>query len=157
MCGIIAVSTSSDTNASIKLLDGLKLLQNRGYDSAGISMISEEIVTEKHASTTQSSAIEILENRLHRFQGLSTGIGHTRWGTHGAKTDINSHPHHDYYNLFSIVHNGIIENYKDLRTMLETHHFHFVSETDSEVIANLVSFYYHSYATSQNPHEKNLM
>jgi glucosamine--fructose-6-phosphate aminotransferase (isomerizing) len=155
MCGIIAVSTSSDTNGSITLLDGLKLLQNRGYDSAGISMISEhEIVTEKYASTAHHSAIEILEDRIHMFQGLSTGIGHTRWGTHGAKTDINSHPHHDYYNIFSIVHNGIIENYKELRVMLETNHFYFASETDSEVIANLVSFYYHTCSSSKNSHDK---
>ena len=156
MCGIIAVSANPDThNASIKLLDGLKLLQNRGYDSAGISMISSRgLITEKHASTTTCNAIEVLETHVNKFQGLATGIGHTRWGTHGAKTDLNSHPHLDVHNKFSIVHNGIIENYKELRTLLESHNYTFRSETDSEVIANLLSYYYHHQAAAEDPYHK---
>jgi glucosamine--fructose-6-phosphate aminotransferase (isomerizing) len=156
MCGIIAVSANSDThNASIKLLDGLKLLQNRGYDSAGISMISSNgLVTEKHASTTTNNAIEVLETHVHKFQGLSVGIGHTRWGTHGAKTDINSHPHLDCHNTFAIVHNGIIENYKELRGLLEGYHYTFRSQTDSEVIANLLSYYYHHQAAAEDSYQK---
>jgi glutamine---fructose-6-phosphate transaminase (isomerizing) len=156
MCGIIAVSANPDThNASIKLLDGLKLLQNRGYDSAGISMISSEgLVTEKHASTTTCNAIEVLETHVNKFQGLATGIGHTRWGTHGAKTDINSHPHLDCRQAFSIVHNGIIENYKELRALLEGYHYTFKSQTDSEVIANLVSYYYHHQAAAEDSYHR---
>jgi glucosamine--fructose-6-phosphate aminotransferase (isomerizing) len=156
MCGIIAVSANPDThNASIKLLDGLKLLQNRGYDSAGISMISPDgLITEKHASTTTCNAIEVLETCVHTFQGLSTGIGHTRWGTHGAKTDSNSHPHVDCRQTFSIVHNGIIENYKELRTLLEGYDYTFQSQTDSEVIANLLSYYYHHQAAADGHYDK---
>lgn len=156
MCGIIAVSANPDMhNASIKLLDGLKLLQNRGYDSAGISMISSNgLYTEKYASTTTNNAIEVLETHVYKFQGLSTGIGHTRWGTHGAKTDINSHPHLDCRGTFAIVHNGIIENYKELRTLLEGYHYTFRSQTDSEVIANLLSYYYHHQAAAEDSYQK---
>lgn len=156
MCGIIAVSTNPDThNASIKLLDGLKLLQNRGYDSAGISMISPNgLLTEKYASTTTNNAIEVLETHIHPFQGLATGIGHTRWGTHGAKTDINSHPHLDCHGTFSIVHNGIIENYKELRALLEKYQYTFRSQTDSEVIANVISYYYHHQSAAEDAYQR---
>jgi len=141
MCGIIA-SIGND-NSFFHNLSGLKQLQNRGYDSAGIcSMIDNQFVTTKYASTDKESALVKVEEEKEKHDSAYVSIGHTRWATHGAKTDINSHPHISSDGLFSLVHNGIIENYIELKEMLIKNGFTFKSQTDTEVVVNLIAYFY---------------
>ena len=133
MCGIVGVIHNDAYNV---ILDGLIMLQNRGYDSAGISIDSSGILTEKIASTEELDSIDYLKKK---FLKGSLGIGHTRWATHGSKTTINSHPHVSVDGKVSLVHNGIIENYKALKEILKTD---CISETDSEVLVHLIEHYY---------------
>lgn len=141
MCGIIAY-IGNDEDAYSRCLCGLQQLQNRGYDSAGIcSLINNKFINTKFASTDKESALIKLEKGHEGKSKLS--IGHTRWATHGAKTDTNSHPHISCDGLFSVVHNGIIENYAELKVMLMKEGYKFSSQTDTEVVANLVSYMYH--------------
>ena len=143
MCGIIACIDMGDSFN--KCLDGLKQLQNRGYDSAGIcSIINNTFVNSKYASSDTISALVRLNMYRKGHEEASVSVGHTRWATHGAKTDTNSHPHISYDGLFSLVHNGIIENYNQLKIMLINEGYVFLSQTDTEVIVNLLSFMYHS-------------
>lgn len=141
MCGITGIINNDE--CIDYLLHGLKQLQNRGYDSAGICTINNncEFIIRKHASENISALIK-LEDSKHVFSNSSIGIGHTRWATHGGKTDKNSHPHMSSDGLFVIVHNGIIENYNVLKDMLLEKGYSFTSETDSEVIANLLAYNY---------------
>ena len=140
MCGIIAYIGFKDCFKI--LLDGLKQLQNRGYDSAGICTIdnSKNLFIKKYASINNKNAIKLLDE-IKPKEG-TIGIGHTRWATHGPKTDINSHPHMDNNEDFILVHNGIIENYLELKNFLIKNNYTFKSQTDTEIIVNLISYEY---------------
>jgi glucosamine--fructose-6-phosphate aminotransferase (isomerizing) len=141
MCGICGY-IGYETSFIYGYLGILKLL-NRGYDSVGITTINknQQFMTHKFASDD----VELADAKILRHQAAHDGtisILHSRWRTIGAKSDVNSHPHHDMHNKFSLVHNGIIENYAELRAMLVKNGFVFVSETDTEVVVNLISFFY---------------
>jgi glutamine---fructose-6-phosphate transaminase (isomerizing) len=140
MCGIIALLSLSNNNVIDILLAGLKQLQNRGYDSAGVCTMNKEFSMLKYASTSKLDSIKQLENEKLNILNSNIGIAHTRWATHGAKTDENSHPHISYDNKISLVHNGIIENYSELKIMLQNEGIEFKSHTDTEVIVNLLAF-----------------
>ena len=115
------------------IFNGLKQLQNRGYDSSGICSISNnQFVNIKYASLNTNNALDRLNKHENDFNGSNIGIGHTRWATHGPKNDINAHPHIDFSGKFAIVHNGIIENYNYIKNMLEKHNIEFKSQTDTE-------------------------
>ena len=155
MCGIIAYI--GNENSYEKCLCGLKQLQNRGYDSAGIcSLMNHNFVMNKYASSDKESALEKLDNCYNNHKNNSLSIGHTRWATHGAKTDINSHPHISSDGLFSLVHNGIIENYAELKDMLINEGYTFLSQTDTEVIVNLLSFMYNKHKNVELSIEKTI-
>lgn len=139
MCGIVGYVGRE--NAREIIIDGLKKLEYRGYDSAGIAVIQEgKILLRKHVG-----GIANLENLIGDDPMTSgTGIGHTRWATHGAPSDVNAHPHLNGDGTIAVVHNGIIENYVELREMLaKDYGVTFRSETDSEVIAHLIGVNYH--------------
>lgn len=137
MCGIIGYVGSEDAVPII--VEGLKKLEYRGYDSAGIAVYGEhgfDVVKQK-------GRLAALEARLaERPVEGRIGIGHTRWATHGEPSDINSHPHVGGKSRIAIVHNGIIENYRQLKERLERKGVTFASQTDSEVIAQLAEYYY---------------
>ena len=139
MCGIVGYL--GETSGIEYILLGLKLLQNRGYDSTGISyIIPETLHTVKYASSSNHNSLEKLEEKMVDIKS-NLCIGHTRWATHGGKTDVNAHPHQDNKNRISLVHNGIIENYDELKTNLINLGYIFHSQTDTEVIAVLIGKY----------------
>jgi len=142
MCGIIGYLGNTECNESI--LNGLRLLMNRGYDSIGIStIINGELSTLKYANDgINELSIDSLEQQLSRDTNTSNiGIGHTRWATHGSKTVINAHPHADNKHRISLVHNGIIENYAELKRDLLNEGYTFLSQTDTEVISVMIGKY----------------
>ena len=138
MCGIVGFT--GNQNAAPILLDGLKKLEYRGYDSAGIAVLGEEGIHMVKASGRIQNLVEKTQDGA-ALPG-STGIGHTRWATHGEPTDVNAHPHMSNDEKIAIVHNGIIENYAQLREELQAKGFQFKSDTDTEVVAHLMDLYY---------------
>ncbi|HMB71866.1 MAG TPA: glutamine--fructose-6-phosphate transaminase (isomerizing) [bacterium] len=140
MCGIVGY-IGGETILPI-LLEGLKRLEYRGYDSAGVSVVDgEHIYTQKTAG--KISALEQLiagNGKLNGHGGV--GIAHTRWATHGAPTTINAHPHSDRNNKIAVVHNGIIENYRYLKKQLEDAGVELTTDTDTEVLAQLIGHFY---------------
>ena len=136
MCGVVGYV--GENNSVDILMDGLYSLEYRGYDSAGISVIeNDNIITFK-----SEGKIDNLQNIINKNKKIESniGIGHTRWATHGAPSDINAHPHSTA--RLSLVHNGIIENYKDIKDKLIKNGYKFISETDTEVAANLIDSLY---------------
>ncbi len=133
MCGIVGYVGTK--NATTLLVDGLKRLEYRGYDSAGVSLMNGEGVDTRKAK----GKIAMLEAAIAAkpIRG-NVGIAHTRWATHGQPNECNAHPHHDCKGTISVVHNGIIENYGPLRALLQKTGHTFVSETDTEVLAHLI-------------------
>lgn len=132
MCGIVGYIGKRE--ALPILMDGLRRLEYRGYDSAGVAMVNGNLHIKRAAGK-----IAQLESALIDFDGTGTlGIAHTRWATHGAPTEDNAHPHRDCHDRLAIVHNGIIENYAELRDHLKTKGHTFRSQTDTEVLAHLI-------------------
>lgn len=138
MCGIVGYT--GNQSAAPLLLEGLKKLEYRGYDSAGIAVTEDHSI---HISKVTGRIANLCEKTEDgRLTPGTTGIGHTRWATHGAPTEPNAHPHASNDGRFAVVHNGIIENYVELRQELTREGYRFESETDTEVIVHLVEMYY---------------
>ena len=145
MCGIVGYI--GDKKATPVLINGLLSLEYRGYDSAGIAVIENGNLTcmkdkGRVANLQALSGINDLTSCI--------GIAHTRWATHGKPSKENSHPHLDNNNLFAVVHNGIIENFHELREFLTNKGYHFLSQTDTEVIPNLIHYYYTNSSLKEN-------
>lgn len=137
MCGIVGYIGTK--NATPILLQGLKRLEYRGYDSAGIAVIENGKIEVKKDKGRVSN-LEAVPG-INDLKG-TIGIAHTRWATHGKPAKENSHPHTDMDGTFAVVHNGIIENYNELKNMLTEKGYKFVSQTDTEIIPNLINYYY---------------
>lgn len=138
MCGIVGYVGRG--NALTPVLTGLKNLEYRGYDSAGVAFCSDDIFH----SVKQVGRVDALEAEL---SGLSQtkpnlAIGHTRWATHGSPTKLNAHPHYNASRTIFVVHNGIIENHNEIREMLVANGYHFISHTDTEVVPHLIDYFY---------------
>lgn len=136
MCGIVGYVGKQ--KASAILVEGLKRLEYRGYDSAGVALLEGDgIELLKKTGRVQNVAELIYERDLDS----RIGISHTRWATHGEVTEANAHPHLSWNGKLAIVHNGVIENYETLRRFLESEGVDFQSETDTEVFANLIAYH----------------
>lgn len=137
MCGIVGFIGKRD--ASPILIEGLSKLEYRGYDSAGVAIIDgDKLNVKKCKGRLKNLEGQLKENALHG----NIGIGHTRWATHGEPSDLNAHPHSNQKGTISVVHNGIIENYIHLREWLMSKGYKFYTETDTEVIPNLIDYFY---------------
>ena len=145
MCGIVGYVGKKE--AKPILINGLLRLEYRGYDSAGIATIEEnniKVVKDKGRVNQLNEDPEI------NYLRGTIGIGHTRWATHGRPSSVNSHPHLDNSRCFAVVHNGIIENYAELKEFLISKNYIFLSETDTEVIPNLINYYYENSSGEEN-------
>ena len=138
MCGIVGYIGKQQ--AAPAILDGLAKLEYRGYDSAGMAVVNGD----KIQITKAVGRLKVLEELTHGGATMpgTVGIGHTRWATHGAPSDANSHPHYNAEETIAVVHNGIIENYLPLKEKLISKGYQFKSETDTEVVAQLMDYYY---------------
>lgn len=142
MCGIVGYI--GPRNAAEIILDGLRRLEYRGYDSAGIATISAgQIVVRRDVGKLSNLARTLEQNPLSG----NIGVGHTRWATHGKPSERNAHPHADFSGRLVVVQNGIVENFRELRAELEAEGIEFVSETDTEVIAHLIGLHYQDDCT----------
>ena len=139
MCGIVGYIGTKQ--AAPIILDGLSKLEYRGYDSAGMAVYDGE---GKINITKSVGRLKILENITRGGETMPglCGIGHTRWATHGEPSDVNAHPHFNAEQSIVVVHNGIIENYLKLKKKLTEKGYQFISDTDTEVIAHLLDYYY---------------
>ncbi|MFY9592173.1 MAG: class II glutamine amidotransferase, partial [Bacteroidales bacterium] len=145
MCGIVGYI--GKRNASEVLIKGLKRLEYRGYDSSGIALASDDIRVFK-----SKGKVSDLENLLNKENTKgSIGMGHTRWATHGEPTDDNAHPHESMNGHFVLIHNGIIENYSKLKKGLGKKGYVFKSETDTEVLVNLIEYVFLNHANDDTP------
>ncbi len=140
MCGIVGYIGREQ--AAPILLEGLSRLEYRGYDSAGVAVFDSQ--TEALAVHKAKGRLQVLSERLHGGADLDStvGVGHTRWATHGAPSDANSHPQVSHSGKIAVVHNGIIENYAELKAFLMEQGVPFTSETDTEVVAQLIEYFY---------------
>lgn len=138
MCGIVGYV--GEAPVAPVLLKGLEKLEYRGYDSAGVAVINNGRINIAKAA----GKLQVLKDKIHDGQDVPghIGIGHTRWATHGEPSDVNSHPHLSNSGRFAVVHNGIIENYQQLKAMLQKKGYTFLSQTDTEVIAQLAEYFY---------------
>lgn len=137
MCGIVGYVGKNQ--ATPVLIKGLKKLEYRGYDSAGIAVYDKKMQVIK--TKGRLADLDAKVNKLGGIKG-NIGIGHTRWATHGAPSDLNSHPHMSSNGRISVVHNGIIENYIELKAFLQEKGYEFISETDTEIVAQLFDYFY---------------
>ncbi len=136
MCGIVGYVGPKE--ALPILINGLKRLEYRGYDSAGVALLNGELTIKKKAGKV-SDLESVL--RPETLQG-TVGIGHTRWATHGEPNDTNAHPHSDQRGEIALIHNGVIENYAAIKKTLESEGYTFHTQTDTEVLVQLVRFFY---------------
>ena len=136
MCGIVGYI--GEQQAYPILIKGLHRLEYRGYDSAGVSMINKDGELNIYKASGKVAALED-KCAAQDIEG-TVGIAHTRWATHGEPNTVNAHPHLSQSGNLSLVHNGIIENYKTLRTMLEKQGYSFTSETDTEVLVQFIEY-----------------
>ena len=140
MCGIVAYVGRKI--AQPLLIEGLKRLEYRGYDSAGIAVIDERGGLHVRRAVGRISVLEESITEHEPLPGAKIGMAHTRWATHGAPTEVNAHPHTDDVGRIAIVHNGIIENYAALKKLLEEKGHKFKSQTDTEALAMLIGDLY---------------
>ncbi len=147
MCGIVGYVGKQKASAII--LEGLKRLEYRGYDSAGVCILQgRKLDVAKKVGRVENLVKETVR---HQFTG-TTGIGHTRWATHGGVTDANAHPHVSSDGKFALIHNGVIENYSQIKVFLTSKGYTFQSQTDTEVLCNLIAYHYAKEPAENNAH-----
>src|SRR3954451_19325210 len=137
MCGIVGYAGARPALQIV--LDGLRRLEYRGYDSAGVAIVNGSLLTEKKAGKVANLEKALAEDVRSGLGEGMTGIGHTRWATHGGTTDRNAHPHRSFDGRVAVIHNGIIENFAKLRADLQARGIEFASDTDTECVAHLLA------------------